>query len=559
MTATDRKSKLKMLDQRLSGLKSIRAAYEPMWEKINQYIAPGTGNISTHQSSDAPIINPGKDLWDGVGNYSWRLMGKGLQGYTVSESGKWVNLMPEGVYSETQLTHEEMVAIKDLEAMFMHIFSKGNFYHSDIDMCLDSIGVSTAVMVPEKHPEEDVIYFPTRHIAEIYIDVDPFNVVDTVFREFQMRRTNIIDRWRDALEDQMPAFDRYLKEAKETPTRRDTVVHGVFLRGDREPGKMDTANKPFASYFYLPGSGGVILEEGGYDSMPYIVWRGGLSGKNVYGMGESWFALPDVITSHRMQKGLLEAAQIALHPPFVAPEELRYKGINLKPYGMNYLADMASPPSPLMTAMNYPITRDAQADVEERIKQYYYTALFQPLHDARPGTKTATEIQALSHESQRMLAADVANRNKYLGQVFDRVMIIAEENGWTPPMPESLKEKYGGNIRIDYTGPLPTAIRNQFNASGFREGIHEIASLIQVFPEMRDSLNPDELVAKYLSMIGADGRMMRSEEEVQAIREERARMEQEMAEQQQEMAAAQTYKDMRQAPDDGAPVAGMVG
>lgn len=554
---TDHKDTLKKLNEQFSALKTIRAQYEPMWEAIDQYIAPGTGNVSTHLNSSAPIVDPAKNLWDGVGNYSWRLMGKGLQGYTVSEAGKWVNLMPEGVYSDTDLTHEEVVALRDLEAMFLHIFSKGNFYHADIDMCLDSIGVSTAIMVPEKHPDEDVIYFPTRHIAEIYIDVDPFNTVDTVFREFSMRRVDIIARWEDSLRDQMPAFDKYVKAAQKTPSLRDNVIHAVFPREGRDITKKDKLNKRFVSYFYMSGSDGVLMEEGGYDSMPYIVWRGGLSGKNIYGMGESWFALPDVITSHRMQKGLLEAAQIALHPPFVAPEELRYKGINLKPYGMNYLADMASPPSPLMTAMNYPITRDSHADVEERIKQYYYSALFQPLHDSRPGTKTATEIQALSHESQRMLAADVANRNKYLNQVFDRVMIIAEENGWTPPMPKSLKEKYGGKLRIDFTGPLPTAIRNQFNASGFRQGIHEVASLIQVFPEMRDSLNPDELVARYLSMIGADGRVMRSEDEIQQIRADRAEAEAEMLKQQEEVAAAQTYRDMRQAPEAGAPVEGM--
>ena len=557
MKTTETKKLLVILNQRLTALKTIRAGYEPMFEKIDQYIAPGTGNISTH-FSDSPIIDPGRSLWNGVGNSAWRMMGKGLQGYTVSESGKWVNLMPEGVYSDTQLTHEEKIALEDLEAMFMYIFSKGNFYHADIDMCLDSIGVSTAVMVPEKHPKENVCYFPTRHIAEIYIDVDMFNRVDTVFREFRMRRSEIIARWENVLKQQMPGWNRFLEEMKKSPSMRDTVVHAVFPRFDRDETKRDTPNKPFASYFYMPGDEDVLLEEGGYDSMPYIVWRGGMTNKNVYGMGESWFALSDVITSHRQQAGLLEAAQIALHPPYVAPEELRYRGINLKPWGMNYMADMSRQPRPLMTSMNYPITRDSQMDVEERIREYYYSALFRPLHDARAGTRTATEVQALSHESQAMLASDVANRNKYLGQVFDRVTIIAEENGWMPPMPESLREKYGGQIRVDFTGPLPTAIKNHFNAAGFRTGIHEVAQLIQVFPEMRDSLNSDEMIAQYLSMIGAGGRAMRSKEEIEKIRADRAAMEAEMRKEQEEEAAAKTYRDMRQAPEAGSPVEGMI-
>ena len=558
MTATDHREILKSLKARLTDLKSVRSRYEPMWEKIDQYIAPGTGNVSEHNHSDSPIIDPGKKLWNGTGNNAWRMMGKGLQGYTVSESGKWVNLMPEGVYSDSQLSHEEKIAMDELEAMFMYIFSKGNFYHSDIDMCLDSIGVSTAVMVPEKHPKEDVCYFPTRHIAEIYIDVDRFNQVDTVFREFKMRRSEIIERWKPALIEQLTSWDQYQDAVGKAPSMRDTVIHGVFPRTNRDENKIDTLNKPFASYFYLPESGGVLLEEGGYDTMPYIVWRGGMTNKNIYGMGESWFALPDVITSHRQQAGLLEAAQIALHPPYVASEELRYRGINLKPYGMNYLADMSTPPRPLMTAMNYPITRDNQMDVEERIRQYYYSALFQPLHDAKPGTRTATEVQALSHESQAMLASDVANRNKYLDQVFERVTIIAQENGWMPPMPESLREKYGGLIRVDFTGPLPTAIKNHFNASGFRSGIHEVANLIQVFPEMRDSIDPDEIIAQYLSMIGSDGRVMRSKEEIDEIRTKRAEMENQMRQEQEEMAAAKSYQGMRQAPEPGSPMEEMV-
>ena len=109
MKPTDHKDILMRLEDQFAGLKAVRSQYEPVWEKINRYIAPGTGNVSTHLNSNSPIVDPGKDLWNGVGNYSWRLMGKGLQGYTVSESGKWVNLMPEGAYSDAELTHDERV------------------------------------------------------------------------------------------------------------------------------------------------------------------------------------------------------------------------------------------------------------------------------------------------------------------------------------------------------------------------------------------------------------------------------------------------------------------
>ena len=69
-------------------------------------------------------------------------------------------------------------------------------------------------------------------------------------------------------------------------------------------------------------------------------------------------------------------------------------------------------------------------------------------------------------------------------------------------------------------------------------------NLSQAFPEVRDALDVEYTVSEYAEAVGAPKGMLRSSEEVAAMRQAQAEAQQQQAMQQQALAAAQQVQDL---------------
>jgi hypothetical protein len=119
---------------------------------------------------------------------------------------------------------------------------------------------------------------------------------------------------------------------------------------------------------------------------------------------------------------------------------------------------------------------------------------------------------------------------------------ILGRNGGLPLPPEGLQE---ADLDIEYTGPIPRAQKNE-RAQSTSMWIGELAGLAAVIPQILDVVD-DDAVARALGFDrGVPAKLMRTEEEVAQLRQERAEAQQ--AQQQMELlqGAGKAAKDLGQ-------------
>ncbi|PAP67982.1 portal protein, partial [Pseudomonas aeruginosa] len=159
--------------------------------------------------------------------------------------------------------------------------------------------------------------------------------------------------------------------------------------------------------------------------------------------------------------------------------------------------------------------------------------------------RTATEINARREEKMAMLGP-VVERVDYEGldPIIERVLGIMLRQSmpiWAgiidgePLLPEPPEELGQNVVEADYISILAQAQK-----AGAVNGLERIAATIGnlsgAFPEVRDKFDADQWVDEYAEAAGVVPTVIRGDEEVAAIREQRARQQQ-AAEAQQALAS----------------------
>jgi hypothetical protein len=126
---------------------------------------------------------------------------------------------------------------------------------------------------------------------------------------------------------------------------------------------------------------------------------------------------------------------------------------------------------------------------------------------------------------QRLLGPTLGRlQNDFLNPLIQRTFNILMRANRLPEIPEVVLEA-GGQMRIEYTGPLPRA-QKMDTVRNSQEWVIVMAQSAEMFPELRDLLDPDGFGRETARLMSVPAKMLRSEEEVMALRQERQEREQ---------------------------------
>ena len=157
---------------------------------------------------------------------------------------------------------------------------------------------------------------------------------------------------------------------------------------------------------------------------------------------------------------------------------------------------------------------------------------------------TATEVIQRNEEKMRLLGPVLGRlQSELLKPLIDRVFAILLRNDMLPPAPEFLS---GRDIEIEYVSPLAKAQKSSELQSIMR-AIEILGSLANVAPVF-DYVNFDNLVKHLADIVGMPQKLLKSQNQVNAEREQAAAQ----AAEQQQMAQMQ---QVAQAGGDIAPLA----
>jgi hypothetical protein len=154
---------------------------------------------------------------------------------------------------------------------------------------------------------------------------------------------------------------------------------------------------------------------------------------------------------------------------------------------------------------------------------------------------TATEVIQRNEEKMRLLGPVLGRlQSELLKPLIDRTFALLLRKNLFRPAPEFLS---GQDIEIEYVSPLAKAQKSAELQSIMR-GIEILGSLANVAPVF-DHVNMDKLVKHLMDVVGVPQKVLKSESEVQATREEKQQQEQE----------AQQMAQMQQVAQAGGQIA----
>lgn len=499
--------------KRKSKLKSDRGNWETHWQDLATYVSPNsaTFNIERAKGDKRTTV-----VYDSTGIHANEMLAAGLHGMLTNPASEWFSLrlkqddkrISGNAMVKSWLDDTTKAIIDELSAPEVAFPSHIHEYY----MTLCSIG--TAVMFIGEPTKREGINFRSIHINEILISEDADGIVDTVYRETKMTLRQIIQKW-----GEKKLSPRMVKanEKKEFDTEFD-ILHCVYPRSEIAKGKKRRDMKPVASV-YLDEKEEFVLDEGGFDEMPYMVSRWSKSTGETFGRSPAMTALPDIKMLQEMMKTTIKAAQKIVDPPLLVPDDGVIGPVRTIPGGLNYYrASSGARIEPLLTGGNIPIGFEMMEDVRNRIRTTFY--LDQLQFQGGP-QMTATEVIERTERTLRLLGPTLGRlQSEFLGPMIERIFGVLTRANKLPIPPEIIQ---GMEVKIEYVSPLARAQR-QSETQGIMRTLELAGPIAGMDPAAAQVIKGADTVRHIAELNGVPPKLLKSDEELIAEQRARAQM-----------------------------------
>ena len=272
------------------------------------------------------------------------------------------------------------------------------------------------------------------------------------------------------------------------------------------------------------------------------------SAHEVYGRGPGSTALPDGKMLQEIMRTTIRAAQKAVDPPLLVPDEGFLNPVRTMPGGVNYYrAGTGEKIEALNLGVQPKIGYDMMFDIRKRIQEVFFVDQLQLQEGPQ---MTATEVLQRTEEKLRLMGPMMGRlQSELLGPLLSRVFAILYRNGKFPPPPEMIS---GEDFRVVYTSPIARA-QEQTEANGIMRATQLLEPFFNINPEAVDNYDTDELVKGVNSMFSVPVKYLRREDEIRDIRQKRAQAAQAKATSENLRAAGQGADSMARAAETAGP------
>lgn len=504
-------------------LKTQRSVWESHWQELGDYMVPRKADITKKRTAGDKRTDL---IFDGTAIHAAELLAASLHGMLTSASTPWFSLR----FTDPMLDADDMAKewLESAQNDMYNAFAKSNFQEQIHELYTDLVLFGTAVMFIEAD-DKTVLRFQTRHIAECYLSEDAHGRVDTIVRSYKLPG-------RDARklfgENVGPVL---WKQIEEDPLKLIELVHFVMPRDDYDTGMPDSLNMPWSSC-YVDAANKWLVSESGFRENPYVCPRYLKSSFEVgYGRSPSMTALADCKMLQEMSKTTIKAAQKMVDPPLLVPDDGFILPIRVTPGGLNfYRSGTRDRIETLTTAQATPLGLQIEDQRREAIRQAFYVDQLQLRESPN---MTATEVISRNEQRMRLLGPVLGRLQAELLQpLIQRSFNLMAEARLFDAAPEYMQT---GNIDIEYVSPLAKAQRQGEIDSTLR--MFEILNpLAQIEPGIFDYVDMDGLVKFVARTVGVPASVLRSENEVMGIRDERQKAQAAQAELAQAAQAAES-------------------
>ena len=511
--------------KRLDKLEADRGTWESHWQEILDYVMPRKAEITFLRSRGEKRTEV---LFDSTAITANNLLAASLQGTLTSPSLPWFSLKLRD--DDANKVRDVQIWLEDTARRMYAVFNESNFNTEVHEMYLDLCSVGTSAIFVEEANEgflQGGLHFNTLHISEYFIQENVKGTVDTLYRKYKMTARQAVQEFGEK------NIGTKIKEAlKAKPDTQFNFIHAVEPTEDYERaiGKAKT-KLPFHSC-HVCFEDKMVVRTGGYNEFPYLVPRWAKATGEIFGRSPSYNALPDIKTLNKAVEIGLKAWAKAIDPPLLVTDDGVIGRVRMTPAGITVVrSDTAI--KPLQIGSNWQITDLKENQLRTAIRQAYYSDQLQLQEGPQ---MTATEVQVRYELMQRLLGPTLGRfQTEFLNPLIERVFGIMMRSDALMPRPETMSDM---NMDIEYVGPLARSQRMEEAIAV--ERLYQLAmQVVQVDPTVMDVINHEEAIRMRATLLGVPKTVLRGEDEVAEIREQRAAAQQ----QAQEQAMAQQQAD----------------
>jgi len=519
----------KGLLSRFDRLQGQRENWETHWQEVADYMQPRKADVTKRRARGDKRM---EQVFDSSPIQAVELLAASLHGMLTNPSTPWFTLR----FKDEEIENDDEAKLwleASTDAMYT-AFNRSNFQQEIFELYHDLITFGTAAMFIEED-DDDIIKFSTRHINEVFIAENDKGRIDTIYRKFKISARAAIQKFGEAVSADVQT------KAKKDPYEEIEILHAVYPRADFNPNKKDKANMPFESV-YMEFKNGNELSVGGFREFPFVVPRYLKASNEIYGRSPAMTALPDVKMLNEMSKTTIKAAQKQVDPPLLVPDDGFLLPVRTVPGGLNfYRSGTRDRIEPLNIGANNPLGLNMEQQRRESIRAVFYV---NQLMMQQGPQMTATEVIQRNEEKMRLLGPVLGRlQSELLKPLIDRVFAVLLRNNMLPAAPEFLS---GRDVEIEYVSPLAKAQKSTELQSIMR-AVEILGSLANVAPVF-DYVNFDNLVKHLADIVGVPQKILKTQSQVNAER-------QQQAQQQEQMQQMQQLQQVAKAGGDIAPLA----
>ena len=500
---------------RFAELKTERATSEQVWQEIRELVRPGTSDFTRKTSAGQTRT---ECIYDSTAPEALGELASGLHSYLTNPADRWFGLEIQDM-REIHNDPESLLWLEQVsDAIYAEFSNEQTGFNTSLHEGYMDIGAfGTCVLNQEWNRNESCLTFRTHALASAYVAESHAGRVDTCYRMLPMTKRQMVQ---DFGEEALP---RQIKDNQDE-TKKYEVIHAVFPRSDRNPYKLDAKNMKYASC-WVNKDFGHVLRESGYKSFPYHVPRWMKLAEEVYGRGPAIDCLPDIRMLNRMEYAVIRAAQKAVDPPLVVPNDGFILPLRTAPGSVNFKEPGGEEIQVLESKGRFDVAFERSEQKRESIRKGFYAEWLRL--EKKKERQTAYEIQEMIEEQLRMLAPMLGRlQAELLGPVIERSYELLHEAGRFPEAPPALQRK---QLKLVY---ISTAARAQKGSKATSAGrwLQEMLPVAQVDPTVLDAVNWDNYLKETALARGVTRTIFFTPEEMAEKRAAR--------EQQQQIAAA---------------------
>lgn len=505
--------------RRWKALKKDRNNFDQLWQEIADIMFPKRADIT---QDTLPGEKRTDIIYDGTPMLARRGLASAIDGLLKPKTSQWFTMqVADADLNEIDAVKRWLSEAQD--RMWNAIYSReARFVQRTGEVDNDLVAFGIGILFIGERSDLGGLVFKSIHPKQIVIAENADGIIDTVYYDFPLTARQANQKFGD--EVGKPIKD--VLNNKAADNKEFTFVQVVKPRSERDGrSKLDT-DLPFASVT-IDVEGNKVVEETGFHEMPFAIPRWDTASGEVYGRSPAMIALPDANTLQAMGKTMLVAGQKAVDPPLWMLDDGVIGVPRTFPGGITIVdsesarAAGGSPFDVLNTGSNIPLGREMQNDTRSQVEAAFFRNVFNlPVEGPQ---MTATEVIERKEQFIREIGPVFGRlESDYIGHIVERVFGIMMRAGAFPEPPEVLFDR---EIKFTFRSPIQQA-RKQIESAAAAQSMQLLAPFVQADPSILDNFNGDEIVRSSPEAFGIPIEWIRSEEEVEQLRQARAEAQQ---------------------------------